>query len=213
MNTLDLLGWTSELQQTWTEMELGQCVPGRVIADYGSVVKVAIPNEINAEVSGRLQYYLGQHEMPKVGDWVAVQPLDDEHGLIHGVIPRSSEIGRKQPGEKTEKQVLAANVDIAFLVQALDDDFSPNRLQRYLFQLHQEGVEPIIVLNKADKEADLENKLTKLDQFNVRIIISSATQDKGITEIAKAIPPGKTAVFLGSSGVGRSETSSYSVDP
>jgi ribosome biogenesis GTPase len=204
MEQLTKLGWNDSLQQAWNDLDVPHFVPGRVIADFGSSYKVALPIELSAEISGRLEYLSEPYEMPKVGDWVAVQQLDEERAIIHLVLPRRSEIGRKQPGEQFAKQVLATNVDVAFLVQALDHDFSPERMQRYLFQLSNEGVEPVMVLNKADKAHDIETKLSELGTFNIRIIVTSAAQNKGIDEIANIIATGITAVFLGSSGVGKS---------
>lgn len=204
MSSIDQLGWNDDLASTWQESEYDQLVPARVIADFGSTYKVAAPDELNAEASGRLVYFSETHEMPKVGDWVAVQLLDNGHGIIHEVLPRKSEISRKQAGENFVKQVLAVNIDIAFLVQALDHDFSPERIQRYLFQLDKEGIRPIIVLNKADKGADVEAKVRELQSLSIPIIVTSAVQNSGIDEIANSIEAGKTAVFLGSSGVGKS---------
>lgn len=204
MDLLIKLGWNDTLEQAWHQGAHESYVPGRVVADYGLNYKVALPRDITAEVSGRLQYVSQQHELPKIGDWVAVQLMTATHGIIHEVLPRATEIGRKQPGEQFSKQVLATNVDIAFLVQALDHDFSPERIQRYLFQLQKEGVTPIVVLNKADKEADLEAKRMQLASYDVPIIVTSAVLNKGVEAIAAAIEPGKTAVFLGSSGVGKS---------
>ncbi len=204
MKSLIKLGWNDTLKQSWDEAGLSRFTPGRVIADYGASYKIAVPEELTAEVSGRLEYLSKPHEMPKVGDWVAVQPLGQQRAIIHAVLPRKSEIGRKLPGEQFAKQVLAANVDMAFLVQALDDDFSPERLQRYLFQLHSEGVEPILVLNKSDEAIDIAVKVRKLNALNARIIVTSAALGDGIDDIADAIQPGSTAIFLGSSGVGKS---------
>lgn len=174
MKSLIKLGWNDTLQQAWDEMDVPHFVPGRVIADYGSSYRVAVPDELSAEVSGRLEYLSEPHELPKVGDWVAVQVLDGGRGIVHSVLPRKSELGRKQSGEQFAKQILATNVDIAFLVQALDHDFSPERMERYLFQLNQEGVQPIFILNKVDKESDIKNKLDALDAFDARIIVTSA---------------------------------------
>ena len=204
MQSLTTLGWNGHLQQSWKEMAMEQCVPGRVIAEYGSSYKVAIPGELSAEISGRLEYQSLPQEMPKVGDWVAVQLFDEGRAVIHAVLPRKSEIGRKQAGEQVAKQILATNVDIAFVVQALDHDFSPERIQRYLFQLSKEGIESILVLNKADKEPHLEAKIEALRALNAQILVTSAAQNSGVDQIADAIQPGKTAIFLGSSGVGKS---------
>lgn len=201
---LPQLGWSDELQTIWENMETDGSLPGRIVADYGASYKVAIPHEITAEISGRLEYTSEPHEKPKVGDWVAIQLIDDGHGIIHTVLPRKSEISRKQPGKKFEKQVLAANIDVAFLVQSLDNDFSPDRLRRYVFQLQKESVKPIVVLNKSDKVEELVTYLKELESFDIKVLVTSALENKGIEEIANHIPSQATAVFLGSSGVGKS---------
>jgi len=204
MKLLEKLGWDDRFQTYWESSGLGHFVPGRIIADYGSAYKVALPQEVSAETSGKLLYLANPDELPKAGDWVALQLIDKERAIIHEVLPRTSEVSRKQTSEKAQKQVLAANVDVAFIVQSLDDDFSVSRLQRYLFQLRRTGIEPVIVLNKADKADQIEEKLPQAGLLDTHIIISSALENKGISSIAKLIAPGKTAVFLGSSGVGKS---------
>jgi ribosome biogenesis GTPase / thiamine phosphate phosphatase len=201
---LEKFGWNSRLSSLWRDLEIDPFVPGRVIADYGAFYKIGLPREITAESSGKLHYVSAAREMPKVGDWVAVQIIDHEHGVIHEVLPRQNEISRKQPGESIEPQVLATNIDVAFLVQALDHDFNPRRLQRYLFQLQRERIRPVIVLNKADQAVDIEGKVAELQSIDIEIIVTSALERIGMDSIAHSIEPGKTAVFLGSSGVGKS---------
>lgn len=197
-------GWNDELATAWQAIDSKDYTPGRVVADYGQTLKVVIPNEINATASGRMEYLMESSELPKVGDWVAVQMIDDKVGIIHEVVGRKSEISRKQAGEKFERQVLAVNIDVAFLVQALDHDFSPERLRRYLFQLQKQAITPVLVLNKSDKAEELESKLAAVRSFGCDVIVTSALNGSGVTDIAAKIEPGKTAVFLGSSGVGKS---------
>lgn len=204
MITLPELGWNDEVATKWKELDVVECVPGRIIADYGSFFKVAIPEETTAEVSGKLKHASDSATLPKIGDWVALQIVEGEKGQIQGVLPRSSEISRKQPGKKVQKQVLATNVDIAFLVQALDADFSPERLERYLFQLSNQNIEPIIVLNKSDKVSDYSAYVKRLEPLGVKILTISALEKTGIDEVINEMYPGKTCVFLGSSGVGKS---------
>jgi ribosome biogenesis GTPase len=204
MNILEKLGWDERLEALWRDFDGGSWTPGRVVADYGASCRVATPGELTAEPAGRLRYVSRSYDLPKIGDWVALQPLDDEHGLIHEVLPRKNEISRKQPGDQLGKQVLAANIDVAFVVQSLDDDFSPQRLHRYLFQLRREGIRPVVVLNKADKADDIDRQVDELRSFNLEILIVSALENQGIDKIAEVIEPATTAVFLGSSGVGKS---------
>lgn len=201
---MKIFGWSDELEATWGSDAPADWMPGRVVADYGQSLKIAIPHEVNAVASGRMEYMLDSSVMPKVGDWVALQLTDDTHGVIHKVLQRKSEISRRQAGERFERQVLAVNIDIAFLVQALDSDFSPERLRRYMFQLQKQDITPVLVLNKADKAEDLDGKLQQLQSYGCEILVTSAYTGSGIEAIASHIQPGKTAVFLGSSGVGKS---------
>jgi ribosome biogenesis GTPase len=204
MKNLQEFGWNDDFATKWAELAMPECAPGRIIADYGSYFKVATPDELAAEVSGKLKHESDSETLPKIGDWVALQLVEGERAHIQAVLPRMSEISRKQPGKKVQKQVLAANVDIAFLVQALDADFSPERIERYLFQLSNQSIEPIIILNKLDKVTDYSAYVKRLEPFGIKIITISALEKTGIDEVVKAMTPGMTCVFLGSSGVGKS---------
>lgn len=204
MVAIEELGWNNEFATKWAELDMPECIPGRIIADYGSFFKVATPDEVAAEISGKLKHASDSETLPKIGDWVALQLVEGEKGQIQAVLPRSSEISRKQPGKKVQKQVLAANVDIAFLVQALDADFSPERIERYLFQLSNKKIEPIIILNKTDKVSDYSAYIKRLEPLGIKIVTISALEKTGIEDVVEAMAPGKTSVFLGSSGVGKS---------
>jgi ribosome biogenesis GTPase len=205
MNTLETFGWNERLAHDWQAIltESPQLTPGRVTADFGTSLRVATPDVINAELSGKLAHYSDRQDIPKVGDWVGVH-LTDNNAVIEIVLPRTGEIARAAAGNKTVKQVIAGGIDIAFVILALDNDFSVDRLRRYLYQLSINNITPIIVLNKADKTADLDSFVTQLDSFKLPIIITTAHEEKGIDEIVSHIPAGKTAILLGSSGVGKS---------
>ena len=205
MNELSQLGWTSAQDAAWAELNLQKYRPGRVIADYGTVYKVAMPAEVLAAAAGRLLHRAeSSSDFPKVGDWVAVEDIEPGQGIIQALMPRTSSVSRRRPGGKLEKQVMAANVDIAFLVQALDADFSPERLRRYLLQLSQEHITPIVILNKSDLSDDIEQKSAQMTSLGVRVIVTSARENHNIAAVAAEVKPGQTAVFLGSSGVGKS---------
>ncbi|MEO5691429.1 MAG: ribosome small subunit-dependent GTPase A [Candidatus Saccharimonadales bacterium] len=204
MITIEQLGWNEDLRSKWDELDLPECVPARIVADYGSFFRVAMPEEVAAEISGKLKHDSDSNTLPKIGDWIALQIVKGEKGLIQAVLPRVSEISRKQPGKKVQKQVLAANVNIAFLVQALDADFSPERIERYLFQLSNQNIEPVIVLNKSDKVSDYSAYIKRLEPLGVKIITISALEKTGIDEVIEVMAPGTTSVLLGSSGVGKS---------
>ena len=203
MNTLAPYGWTTKHQQDWDALQLDGLSPARVVADFGTSLKLATPDIITAELSGKLAHYSTRDDTPKVGDWVAVRVLDNS-SVVESVILRSNEIARKVTGKRTLKQIFAANVDIAFVLVALDNDFSVERLQRFLFQLSVNAIEAVIVLNKADKTDDLQSFTSQLESFDVPIVVTTATDDSNADEIIDFIKPGKTAILLGSSGVGKS---------
>lgn len=203
MKTLAEFGWTHENQLDWDALALADLTPARVVADFGTSLKLATPEIITAELSGKLAHYSSREETPKVGDWVAVKVLDNS-AVVESVVLRSNEIARKVTGKRSLKQIFASNVDIAFVLLALDNDFSIERLKRFLFQLSVNAIEPVIVLNKADKTDDLDSYITQLKLFDVPIVITVANDDSNIDGIITRIKPGKTAILLGSSGVGKS---------
>lgn len=203
MNTLADFGWTDAHQTSWDSLTLNNTVPARVIADFGTSLKLATPEIITAELSGKLAHYTDRDGTPKVGDWVAVA-ITDNNAVVESVVLRANEIARKVAGKRTQKQIIAANVDIAFVLLALDNDFSIERLNRFLYQLSVSAVDPVIVLNKADKTDDLQSYITQLQQLSLPIVTTTATEGLGVEEIAQHIKPAKTAILLGSSGVGKS---------
>jgi ribosome biogenesis GTPase len=203
MNTLARYGWTEANQMAWDDLKIVNAVPARVIADFGTSLKIATPDILAAELSGKLAHYTDKTQMPKVGDWVAVT-ISDNNTVIESVVLRANEIARKVAGKQTMKQVIAANVDIAFVLLALDNDFSVERLKRFLYQLSISSIDPVIVLNKADKTDDLQSYITQIEQLSLPIIVTTATEGAGVEDIASLIEVGKTAILLGSSGVGKS---------
>jgi ribosome biogenesis GTPase / thiamine phosphate phosphatase len=209
MTSLSIYGWTNELDEIWHDFDTQDTQPGRVVADFGTSLKVAIPEIITAELSGKMAHYTNRQEIPKVGDWVAVRVSDSGYAVVEALLPRQSEIARKVAGKQTVKQVIAANVDVAFVLLALDNDFSVDRLRRFLYQLSINNISPVVVLNKADKTNDVDQYKSQLVSFNLPVITAVATEGRGIDEILEFIKPGKTAVLLGSSGVGKSTLTNY----
>jgi ribosome biogenesis GTPase len=163
-----------------------------------------------ARISGKLRYEsIYDAKKPAVGDWVLALP--NEHGpyTVVGVIPRRTCLQRKAAGaNRVEAQVIGANIDYCLVVQALDHDYNPSRLDRYIAAVEAAGIEPIIVLTKADTlpEAEMLEKASRLVGFFPRIpvrTISSVT-GFGVQELLKLVVPEKTFVAIGSSGVGKS---------
>jgi ribosome biogenesis GTPase len=139
---------------------------------------------------------------------------EGDQAVIHAVLHRKSSFSRKavmsggmpETGGKTDQQVLATNIDTVFLVSGLDSDFNVRRIERYLSVAWDSGAAPVIVLNKADLHEDLEKFTSEVESsaIGVPLCITSASQGIGLDQIRNLIKPGKTAVFLGSSGVGKS---------
>jgi len=150
----------------------------------------------------------GLKQRPVVGDWVVFEPpaRRDALGLIVEVLPRVSQFSRKRAREELREQVVAANVDRVFLLMALDEDFSPRRLERYLTLTHEAGAEPILVLTKADLTQDAAAMVDR-----ARAVVGTAPvhvvdprDDASVVPLHAHIEDGCTVAFLGSSGVGKS---------
>ncbi len=204
MEQLAQFGWTDEFRQNWQKLDMSGVVPARVVADFGTSLKIVTPTLVTAELSGKLSHYAGREHTPKVGDWVAARLLDNGNAVVEAVLSRHSEISRKVAGKQAIQQVIAANVDIAFVLLALDSDFSVERLKRFLYQLSISNIAPVIVLNKADKVDDITPYLASLRALDLPIIVSTAITGSGVDEILARIQSGRTAILLGSSGVGKS---------
>ncbi|MEO5499287.1 MAG: ribosome small subunit-dependent GTPase A [Candidatus Saccharimonadales bacterium] len=212
MHQLDTYGWTDELAKFWAATEYGQLVPARVIADFGTSLKIATPEIITAELSGKLAHHSSKLIVPKIGDWVAVHLHDNGDAIVENIIPRRNELARRATGNKTIKQIIAANVDLAFVILSLDNDFSIERLRRFIYQLSVSKIQPVIVLNKADKTDSLGDFTDQLTSFQMPIITMTAIEGVGTEELLSYIKPGKTAILLGSSGVGKSTLTNLLLD-
>src|SRR4030081_1173019 len=146
-------------------------------------------------------------DWPTAGDWVAAEILSGGgRPLIQEVLPRRSKFVRKVAGRRVEEQVIAANVDTAFVVMALDGDFNVRRLERYLAQCWESGAKTIVVLNKADDCGDVAARIAEVEGVaaGVLILAVSARTGDGIEALNTFLETGQTIVLLGSSGVGKS---------
>jgi ribosome biogenesis GTPase len=158
--------------------------------------------ELRARAAGRLYY---EHEVgapiPAVGDWVGLQDT-----TITSILPRRSAFIRKRAGLGSDEQVLAANVDAAFLLAGLDDDFSLRRLERYITTAWDSGAEPVVVLTKADLCDDVAGAMLQVESVAIGVPVYpiSNVTGVGIDELERHLQPGRTVVLLGSSGVGKS---------
>jgi len=165
--------------------------------------------EMRAELSGRLSWIQETSaDRPAAGDFVWVQIFDDgDWALIDGVLPRKGVLKRKTAGVDVDVQIIAANVDVAFIVQACDRDFNPARLDRYLITVRDGDISPVLVLSKADL-ATPEDRARMRAALATRVldlepVFVSATTGEGLEDIESLLAPGQTVCLLGSSGVGK----------
>jgi ribosome biogenesis GTPase / thiamine phosphate phosphatase len=197
------LGWSPFFAEHFQQYESNGLVPGRVTVEERDAYLVATEaGERWSEVTGKFRHEAPSPAYrPAVGDWVA---LDER---IHAVLPRRTKFSRKVPWLKTEEQVLAANVDVAFLVMALTErDFSPRRLERYLVTAWESGAEPVVVRSKSDLCDDVPASLAEAEgvAFGVPVHVTSAVTGGGLDELQAHFAGDRTAALLGSSGVGKS---------
>ncbi len=160
--------------------------------------------EYEAIVSGAV--LSGESGPPVTGDWAAVRPIEPGLLLIEALLPRRSKIARRAAGRRTQEQVLAANVDLALIVCGLDGDFNARRLERYLAIAHEGGVQPAVILNKADLCPDPAATLARAREAarSAPILTLSARTGAGCEALQALLQPAVTAVLLGSSGAGKS---------
>jgi ribosome biogenesis GTPase len=164
--------------------------------------------EYLAKITGKQIYEASSREdYPAVGDWVAITKLNENQATIHKILPRKTIIKRKY-NNKNEIQVIATNIDIAFIVESINRDYNLNRIERYFAIANNGNVKPTIILNKIDLISEEELNLKK-EQIKERfpdtdLILTSTINESGLNELKKYITKNKIYCFLGSSGVGKS---------
>lgn len=217
----DLPGWDTGWDAAFAPFAAGGRRAARVVAVHKetAITRTAQGEDRPAIVTGRFRHEaLAPSDYPAVGDWVALEPDQSETGLdgpavIAAILPRRSAF-RRQTADASRRgsstlageQVIAANVDVAFIVAGLDHDFNLRRLERYLAVSQASHVAPVIVLNKADIALDLEGRLGDVEAIapGIPIVILSALTGDHVGDLGPHLRPGATAVVLGSSGVGKS---------
>jgi ribosome biogenesis GTPase / thiamine phosphate phosphatase len=190
-------------QQTVRHLE-----PARVAIEFNHIYRVYVEaGEFDATLSGRLKHHAERRsELPAVGDWVAVRKRPDEkQGAIVSVLPRRSRFSRKSVGNATEEQVVAANIDVVFIVMALDADYSLRRLERYLLMARESGAAPVVLLTKPDTSDAVAARAAEVEALasGVAVHVLSPKFNQGLDQVAAYLMPGKTGALLGSSGVGK----------
>ncbi|MGB2691817.1 MAG: ribosome small subunit-dependent GTPase A [Thermodesulfobacteriota bacterium] len=165
--------------------------------------------DVFAELVGKLIYLADSAmDLPTVGDWVYADFYDnDTHAIIHGVIPRLTLMKRKRAGKNIDYQLIAANIDSAFIIQSLDENFNLRRLERYLVMINEYDIDPIVLLSKCDLIAEdkIIEKINVVKEImpNLTIIPFSNENGMNLDQIQTLLHANKTYCLVGSSGVGK----------
>jgi ribosome biogenesis GTPase len=199
---LHRLGWDDGWDAAFAEHRAAGLEPARVAVQHrGAYDLVGETGELRASAANRL---VREDNLPAVGDWIG---LDPSTGLIDALLPRRTVISRKEVLDAVREQVLAANVDVAFLVQALPLDFNVRRLERYLAMAWESGAQPVVVLTKTDLVDELAPYVAEVETVTLGacpLEAVSAVTGEGLDGLRKWFGGNRTAVLLGSSGVGKS---------
>jgi ribosome biogenesis GTPase len=202
-------GWTPARQFEYDESE-SLLPPARVVAQHrGEYVLEAPWGRAIGVAPGRMQYRASRgREMPAVGDWVLVEPAVDGPATIVEILQRTSTFVRRRAGTEDEEQVVAANVDVAFLMTSLNQDFNLRRVERYLVAAWDSGALPVVVLTKRDlvSAETVKEVVTAIEEeaSGAEVIAVSSVDGAGLDQVKAHLVPGKTVALLGSSGVGKS---------
>jgi ribosome biogenesis GTPase len=210
--SIELLGWGSDLAHAFSLL-LSQTslplVPGRVVRQERGLLTVQTSERaFLSRPSGRLLHHAPSAEaLPTIGDWVALMPPSgDGEALLHSLLPRRSVLMRREAGSEHEGQLIAANLDVVFLVTGLDGNFNLRRIERALTIAWNSGATPVVVLSKADLHVDVSALLLEVEALaqGALVLALSALEGTGLEALRAQLPAGKTGALLGSSGVGKS---------
>ncbi len=206
---LEELGWNPFLELHFRQEETEGCVPARVSEESKGFYRVlAEEGEFLAQIAGKVRYGAEERSnFPAVGDWVAIALRPAEaRATIVTILPRRTVLSRKVPGRAVDKQILATNVDTVFVVASLNQEFNLRRIERYLALVWESGAQPVVLLNKADLCAGVASLAAKVERTapGAAVHALSALTGDGLEAVSQFLEPGRTAAFIGSSGVGKS---------
>jgi len=215
VQNLEDLGYNSFFETELRRIAVEGVSVARVTSESRGAYRVRnIDGEYFAKITGKRMFNASSREdYPVVGDFVAIKILDKEQAMIECILPRATMMRRKfgdknRQGEKDQTQIIAANVDVAFIVQSVGRDYNLNRFERYIAIAKSGGVTPVIVLNKTDliSREELNEKVSQVKERiqGVSVITADTVTSEGFNGLMAFIKKGKTYCFLGSSGVGKS---------
>lgn len=211
--TLEDWGWSPFFAERYKSWERSGYLPARVIRGEKNYFRVwSLQGELTVRFAGKVRHKAGgRADLPVVGDWVIIEPQADQRGIIHALLERKSSFSRNLPGtrkgkERIEQQVIAANVDLIFIVSGLDRDFNLRRIERYLTLVSSSGADAVILLNKTDLCENPEVYKAQVEEIagNSPIHLCMARSAEQLDVLFSYMQPGKTIALLGSSGVGKS---------
>lgn len=201
-------GWSDTLRQLFGPHERGGHVPGRIIVQQREAHTVVTDGgKLSARLSGRLRHEAREAGHPVAGDWVAVSAnAGDGTATIHAILPRRTAFVRRATDSAQRLQVIAANIDVVFIVTSMNADLNLRRLERFLAAAWQSGARPVVVLTKADLCERPESQAAEIATLvaDCPVLVISARQGLGMAGLMEQIAPGETCVLIGSSGVGKS---------
>jgi ribosome biogenesis GTPase len=201
-------GWSDLLAAAFAPHARAGHTPGRVIQQQrDGYLVITDQGELRAKASGRLLHEAKEIGHPAVGDWVALSQAPQERtATIHAILPRSTAFVRRAAHSSRGLQIIAANIDVAFVVTSMNADLNPRRIQRYLAAAWQSGARPVVVLTKSDLCDDPQAQVAEIAALatDCPVLMVSAQQGLGLDALLAQVKPGETCVLIGSSGVGKS---------
>lgn len=205
---IDAYGWSDLLAQAFAPHADAGLLPGRIVVQHRDSYLVATDEgELRAKMAGRLLDEALEASQPAVGDWVALAPnLVERTATIQAILPRRTAFIRRAADSVRKPQVIAANIDVAFIVTSLNADLNLRRIERYLAAAWQSGARPVVVLTKADIAVDPQATVAEIQAVatDCPVLLVSAREGAGLDALLAQVGRGETCVLIGSSGVGKS---------
>ena len=204
---LNTYGWNDKLNQLKQKSAHKALFHGRVAIVHRTCYEVISGNGLfQCELTGNMMYGKSDFELPCTGDWVIFQSFDENKGIIVDMLPRERILYRKKSGTVTDKQAIASYIDKAFIVQSLDDNFNVRRAERFMVQILEENIKPVLIFNKVDLGFDRQTIEEQIKHIahQIPVFFTSIHRSETILRLRESIVEGETVVFVGSSGVGKS---------
>lgn len=207
MINLQLYGWNEELFQQKQNSVYKELMHGRVTVTHKTCYEIVAESGFyTCELAGNMLYGKESFEYPCTGDWVLFQPIDTDKGIILDSLARQKTLYRLKSGTVSERQAIASFIDKAFVVQSLDENFNVRRIERFMLQTADEGIQPVLILTKTDlgfNREETENALKHISG-KIPVFYTSIESQQSIDQLRAFISPGETIVLTGMSGVGKS---------